>query len=300
MNNTIEFLIDEKNSGLRVDIYLSNKIDNLTRSYIKKIIKENNVKINDVTINNSSKKIKTKDKIVVNFKKDYVTNLVSNNIKLDIIFEDKDILVVNKPKGMIVHPGAGNNENTLVNALLFKYKKNLSDISGALRPGIVHRIDKETSGLLVVAKNNLAHSNKELDRRVNVLIYLNKDWKREYNGYLELWDKEMQFCKKKISPDFNKMVIFSTTDFSNHGHPEPLKCPKNKSRKSLALYYFSNGRPQEEILDKNLKNRTLFKSRAGHSNEVKNNKDYFKVFLRKFSWYQKMKKFEKKYLRKKK
>ena len=178
MNNTIEFLIDEKNSGLRVDIYLSNKIDNLTRSYIKKIIKENNVKINDVTINNSSKKIKTKDKIVVNFKKDYVTNLVSNNIKLDIIFEDKDILVVNKPKGMIVHPGAGNNENTLVNALLFKYKKNLSDISGALRPGIVHRIDKETSGLLVVAKNNLAHSNlgKQFSKHTIKRKYLCLSW----------------------------------------------------------------------------------------------------------------------------
>ena len=75
------------------------------------------------------------------------------------MYEDKDILVINKPKGMVVHPGAGNYKNTLVNALLYKYKKNLSDINGALRPGIVHRIDKETSGLLVVAKNNFAHSN---------------------------------------------------------------------------------------------------------------------------------------------
>ena len=78
---------------------------------------------------------------------------------MNIIFEDKDILVVNKPKGMVVHPGAGNYENTLVNALLYKYKKNLSNINGSLRPGIIHRIDKETSGLLVVAKNNLAHAN---------------------------------------------------------------------------------------------------------------------------------------------
>tara|TARA_A100001015_G_scaffold145101_1_gene160904 strand:- start:2739 stop:3596 length:858 start_codon:yes stop_codon:yes gene_type:complete len=191
------------------------------------------------------------------------------------------------------------NSNYFINFLqnLTSIKEKLladEDLNG----GGLHEI--KSGGLLKVHTDFNKHPNKELDRRVNVLIYLNKDWKREYNGYLELWDKEMQFCKKKISPDFNKMVIFSTTDFSNHGHPEPLKCPKNKSRKSLALYYFSNGRPQEEILDKNLKNRTLFKSRAGHSNEVKNNKDYFKVFLRKFSWYQKMKKFEKKYLRKKK
>ena len=77
---------------------------------------------------------------------------------LDIVFEDKDIIIINKPSGMVVHPGAGNYENTLVNGLLYKYKKKLSDINGNLRPGIVHRIDKETSGLLVVAKNNLAHS----------------------------------------------------------------------------------------------------------------------------------------------
>ena len=85
--------------------------------------------------------------------------LLQKKIKLEIVFEDKDILVLNKPKGMVVHPGAGNYKNTLVNALLYKYKKNLSDINGSLRPGIVHRIDKETSGLLVIAKNNLSHAN---------------------------------------------------------------------------------------------------------------------------------------------
>ena len=84
--------------------------------------------------------------------------MIPKKINLNIIFEDKDILLINKPKGMVVHPGVGNYENTLANALAYKYKKNLSDINGNLRPGIVHRIDKETSGLLVVAKNNLSHS----------------------------------------------------------------------------------------------------------------------------------------------
>ena len=84
--------------------------------------------------------------------------MLPNKIKLDIRFEDKDILVINKPKGMVVHPGAGNYQNTLANALVYKYKDKLSNINGELRPGIVHRIDKETSGLLVVAKNNLSHS----------------------------------------------------------------------------------------------------------------------------------------------
>ena len=87
-----------------------------------------------------------------------VSKLTPKNIKIDVIFEDEDILIVDKPKGMVVHPGAGNFENTLANALVHKYRNNLSDINGDLRPGIVHRIDKETSGLLVIAKNNLAHS----------------------------------------------------------------------------------------------------------------------------------------------
>ena len=159
MNNTIEFFIDKKNSGLRVDIYLTNKIDSLTRSFIKKIIKENNVKINHEIVNSPATIVKTKDKITIKIQSSSTKRLVSTNIKLNIVFEDKDILIINKPKGMIVHPGAGNSENTLANALQFRYKKNLSNINGNLRPGIVHRIDKETSGLLVVAKNNLSHAN---------------------------------------------------------------------------------------------------------------------------------------------
>tara|TARA_B100000575_G_C23092880_1_gene630138 strand:+ start:73 stop:1053 length:981 start_codon:yes stop_codon:yes gene_type:complete len=159
MNNTIKFLIDKENSDLRVDIYLSKKITNYTRSFIKKIIKEKNVQINNKTIENPSIKIKNNDKILVNIKQSDPMKIKPINISLDIIFEDRDILIINKPKGMVVHPGAGNYENTLVNALLFKYKNNLSNINGSLRPGIVHRIDKQTSGLLVIAKNNLSHSN---------------------------------------------------------------------------------------------------------------------------------------------
>ena len=97
--------------------------------------------------------------IVVNIVNKVEQKLSPSNIKLNIIFEDKDILLINKPKGMVVHPGAGNFKNTLSNALIFRQKNNLSDINGSLRPGIVHRIDKDTSGLLVVAKNNFAHAN---------------------------------------------------------------------------------------------------------------------------------------------
>ena len=159
MNKTIKFVVNKENSGKRIDIYLSKKIVELSRSYIKKLVQEGQVKINAITASASSTKIKDRDKIIVKIieKKSY--ELKPKRIKLDIVFEDKDILIINKPKGMVVHPGAGNYKNTLVNALLYKYKDSLSDINGISRPGIVHRIDKETSGLLVIAKNNLAHSN---------------------------------------------------------------------------------------------------------------------------------------------
>ncbi len=158
MDNTIKFLVDSKNKGKRIDVFLTEKIKKFTRSYLKKIIELKQVKLNNIVISAPSTKIKSKDKILINTTKRIVQSVEPKKIHLNIIFEDQDILIINKPKGMVVHPGAGNYENTLVNALLFKYKKNLSNINGNLRPGIVHRIDKETSGLLVVAKNNLAHA----------------------------------------------------------------------------------------------------------------------------------------------
>ena len=158
MDKTMKFLIKEVNSGERLDIFLSKKINNLTRSQIKKIIEKENIKINNKIISSPSKKIKTNDAIIIHFTLDKEKNLIANKIKLNIQYEDKDILIINKPKGMVVHPGAGNYKNTLANALFFKYRNKLSNVGGKLRPGIVHRIDKETTGLLVVAKNNLSHS----------------------------------------------------------------------------------------------------------------------------------------------
>ena len=159
MDNSIKFLVNEKDDSKRLDIFLSKKIDHLTRSNIKKIIESNNVTINNKIVNYSSKKVKTRDVIIVKFLIKKFDKLLPNKIRLDVHFEDKDILIINKPKGMVVHPGAGNYKDTLANALLHKYQNKLSNINGELRPGIVHRIDKETSGLLVVAKNNLSHSN---------------------------------------------------------------------------------------------------------------------------------------------
>ena len=158
MNNTIKFSVNSKNSGKRLDIFLTENINDFTRSYLKKLITDKQVKINGSVNVLPSAKVKYNDQISINLIEKNIQTIAPKKIKLEIIYEDKDIMVINKPKGMVVHPGAGNYDNTLVNALLFKYKKNLSDLNGKLRPGIVHRIDKETSGLLVVAKNNFAHA----------------------------------------------------------------------------------------------------------------------------------------------
>lgn len=123
-------------------------------------------------------------------------------------------------------------------------------------------------GLLKIHADFNKHSKLKLDRRINVLIYLNKDWKEEYGGHFELWDRDMKNCVKRILPVYNTMAIFSTTDYSYHGHPDPLQCPEDRSRKSLALYYYSNGRPQHEVIAGQEEHSTLFKSRKGNPNDA--------------------------------
>jgi len=158
-NNSTKFLITDQEAGNRLDIILTKLLPDLTRSNLKKIIELKQVKINNTIVESPSKKIKVNDSVEINLIPKDEIKILPAKIKLNIIYEDKDILIINKPAGMVVHPGAGNHKDTLVNALIYKYKKNLSNVNGSIRPGIVHRIDKETSGLLVIAKNNKAHSN---------------------------------------------------------------------------------------------------------------------------------------------
>ena len=118
-------------------------------------------------------------------------------------------------------------------------------------------------GFLKIHADFNKHKDTGLDRRLNVLVYLNKDWKDEYGGHFELWDREMTHCVKKVRPDFNTLAMFNTTDFSYHGLPNPLTCPPDRSRKSVALYYYTNGRPDHEV-NKGLEDHnTLFKARVG-------------------------------------
>ncbi|HWM95094.1 MAG TPA: 2OG-Fe(II) oxygenase [Thermoanaerobaculia bacterium] len=104
----------------------------------------------------------------------------------------------------------------------------------------------EPGGFLKVHVDFNWHPLLKLDRRLNLLVYLNKDWEEEYGGHLELWNRNVSRCEQKVLPVFNRTVVFSTTDFSYHGHPEPLACPEGRTRKSVSFYYYSNGRPDEE------------------------------------------------------
>ena len=123
--------------------------------------------------------------------------------------------------------------------------------------GGLHQIQR--GGKLGVHAAFNKHPTFHLDRRLNALLYLNKDWKEEYGGHLELWNRDVTQCEAKILPVFNRLAVFGTTDFTFHGHPNPLQCPEGMTRKSLALYYFSNGRPADEINGSS--NTTLFKAR---------------------------------------
>lgn len=142
----------------RLDSYISKSNLDLSRSMVQKLIKENRVFVNGKN-EKESYKIKANDNITIQIEEPKSSKLEAQDIPLDIIYEDNDIIVINKPKGMVVHPGNGNPDNTLVNAVLAHCKGSLSGIGGEIRPGIVHRIDKDTSGLIIVAKNDKSHIN---------------------------------------------------------------------------------------------------------------------------------------------
>ncbi len=156
MVNAQIIVVDEKNNGERIDKVISSFCDGMSRSSVQKLIDDGNVTVNSLLITKNYK-VKYSDKIVVKVPEPKELEIVAEDIPLDIRYEDDDLLVVNKVKGMVVHPAAGNFDGTLVNALMFHCKDSLSGINGVIRPGIVHRIDKDTSGLLIVAKNDFAH-----------------------------------------------------------------------------------------------------------------------------------------------
>lgn len=159
--------------NMRLDAYISSKEENMSRTNIQRLIEEGNVLVNGQK-KKISYKVQMGDNIEINIPEAKETNIRAENIPLEIVYEDKDIIVVNKPKGMVVHPANGNPDGTLVNAIMNICKDSLSGIGGEIRPGIVHRLDKDTSGLLIVAKNDLAHINmsKQIKDREVKKIYI--------------------------------------------------------------------------------------------------------------------------------
>lgn len=187
MSNIFKIVVDEEFSGERIDNFVSAQFPEFSRSKIQKFIKNELVKLND-----SSAKVATQLKegdVILFDKPDGKIIIPSQPIELDIRYEDEDMLVVNKPKNMLTHPTSLEMENTLVNALLYKYGGNLSDLNGEMRPGIVHRLDRNTSGLLMIAKNNQAH--EKLAEKIK-----QKTAKR---NYLAVVCGNLDFSEKTIS-----------------------------------------------------------------------------------------------------
>lgn len=170
ISRRIELIIEEDILE-RLDFYLSKAVNDISRTDIKKMIKDGYILVNG-DIQKPKYLLKRDDKIVVNISKPEKPEILPENIELDIIYQDEDIAIIDKPQGMIVHPASGNYSNTLVNALLYNFET-LSDLAGEIRPGIVHRLDKDTSGLMIIAKNNFSH--KILSRN-----FKNRKVKREY------------------------------------------------------------------------------------------------------------------------
>jgi len=157
MKKNINFIVEENENNLRVDVLINKREEIISRTRIKNLILKEKLKLNNKIIKNPSKKVATGDKLSLNVPEPEEVSLKPYDFKLEIIHEDKDILVINKPAGIIMHPGAGNYDKTIINALMHYDKDSLSTIGDQLRPGIIHRIDKNTSGLVVIAKNNEAH-----------------------------------------------------------------------------------------------------------------------------------------------
>lgn len=178
-----------RESDVRLDLWLSRQIKDYSRTYLRRLIEEGRVLVND-KVTKGSRKMSPGDRVILNIPAPVSPDLLAQDIPLNIIYEDGDIIVIAKPKGMVVHPAGGNRQDTLVNALLGHCKDDLSDAGGVLRPGIVHRLDKDTSGLVVAAKNNYAHkrlSDAFKDRQVDkVYEGIARGVIRENKGFIDL------------------------------------------------------------------------------------------------------------------
>jgi len=216
MKKNINFIVEENENNLRVDVLINKREQSISRTRIKNLILKEKLKLNNEIIKSPSKKVITGDKLNLNIPEPEEASLKPYNFKLEIIHEDKDLLVINKPAGIIMHPGAGNYDKTIVNALMYYDKDSLSTIGDELRPGIVHRIDKNTSGLVVIAKNNETHENlsKQFSDHTITRVY-----------QLLIWGK--------LRPSFGRIETFITRSSKNR---QLMEVSHSKGKHAITNY----------------------------------------------------------------
>lgn len=224
-----KIIIDDINQNKRIDLFLFERLD-MSRSKIQELIKKNCILVNDNTIK-SSYKLKINDIVTISEIVEEEFKVEAENIPLKIIYEDDDIIVVNKDNGMVVHPAVGNKSGTLVNALMY-HSKNLSQINGEFRPGIVHRIDAYTTGLLMVAKNDKAHENlaKQLEEKTTTRKYIALVW-----GIIEHDTGTIDAPIGRDEKDRKKMAVTSINSKNAVTHFKVLKRYKNVTMIELKL-----------------------------------------------------------------
>ena len=216
MKKKINLIVKDNDENLRVDVFVNKKENDISRTRVKNLILDKRLKLNNKIIVDPSKKLIKGDVIELIVPKPEQASLKPYKFKLDIIFEDNDLIVLNKPSGIVMHPGAGNYDNTIVNALINYDKKSLSNIGDELRPGIVHRIDKDTSGLVVIAKNNQAHENLSIQ-------FSNHSITRVYQ--LLIWGK--------IRPSKGKIETLITRSSRNR---QMMEVSQKKGKKAITNY----------------------------------------------------------------
>ena len=216
MEKNINFIVEESENNLRVDVLINKREILISRTRIKNLILNEKLKLNDEIIKSPSKKVNVGDKLYLQIPKPKEASLKPYNYKLEIIYEDDDLLVINKPAGIIMHPGAGNYDKTIVNALIHYNKDSLSTIGDELRPGIVHRIDKNTSGLVVIAKNNESHDNlsKQFSDHTIIRVY-----------QLLIWGK--------LRPSSGKIDTFITRSSKNR---QLMEVSRSKGKHAITNY----------------------------------------------------------------
>ena len=216
MKKKINLIAEEQDKNLRVDVFINKKENKISRTRIKNLILDKKLKLNNQINIDPSKKVSCGDTLELIIPEPKIASLTPYKYKLDIIYEDEDLIVINKPAGIVMHPGAGNFDKTIVNALINYDKNSLSNIGDELRPGIVHRIDKNTSGLIVVAKNNETHENLSIQFSKHSIT-------RVYR--LLIWGK--------VKPSKGKIETFITRSSKNR---QMMEVSRTKGKKAITNY----------------------------------------------------------------